>query len=85
MISRRIIFLSFSFFWKREKAKKKWEKKFNGENSREAMNGMEIREEEGVRKILFSKREEVDGKRGRWVIRTKAELCRCRISGAEAG
>lgn len=26
--------------------KKKWEKKFNGENSREAMNGMEIREEE---------------------------------------
>lgn len=49
------------------------------------MNGMEIREEEGVRKILFSKREEVDGKRGRWVIRTKAELCRCRISGAEAG
>lgn len=38
-----------------------------------------------MRKILFSKREEVDGKRGRWVIRTKAELCRCRISGAEAG
>lgn len=36
--------------------KKKWEKKFNEENSREAMNGMEIREEEGVRKILFSKR-----------------------------
>lgn len=55
-LTGRIIFLSFSFFWKREKAKKKWEKKFNGENSREAMNGMEIREEEGVRKILFSKR-----------------------------
>lgn len=29
--------------------------------------------------------QEVDGKRGRWVIRTKAELCRCRISGVEAG
>lgn len=35
----------FIFFWKREKVKKKWEEKFNGENSREAMNGMEIREE----------------------------------------
>lgn len=45
-LTGRIIFLSFSFFWKREKAKKKWEKKFNGENSREATNGMEIREEE---------------------------------------
>lgn len=45
-LAGRIIFLSFSFFWKREKVKKKWEKKFNGENSREATNGMEIREEE---------------------------------------